>query len=187
MNVAYVALVGFPVFGRVFNGMSFSSNRFAFSWGLFLALAAALLLSEDRPLERRELAAMGVFLVGYSALFLMTPAPLAVDILVPTLAGAVTLAIFALERARNRAIPWEQRARGPRIMPERWRAPWTRWVLLLVLMLNVIANGTFVFDARYQNRLSEHVKWGEYRRVRAKHREARREPPERPLLPNRQR
>jgi len=161
MNVAYVALVGFPVFGRVFNGMSFSSNRFAFSWGLFLALAAALLLSEDRPLSRRELAAMGVFLGGYSALLLMTPTPFAVDILVPTLAGVATLAILVLERVRDPAIPWERRARGPRIMPLRWRAPWTRWALVLVLMLNVIANGTFVFDARYQNRLSKHVKWGD--------------------------
>ena len=103
MNVAYIALVGFPVFGRVFNGMSFSSNRFAFSWGLFLALAAALLLSEDRPLDRRELAAMGVFLGGYSALLLMTPDPFAVDILVPTLAGAATLRdLRAGARARPR-------------------------------------------------------------------------------------
>ena len=129
------------MFGRIFNGMSFSSNRFAFSWGLFLALAAALLLSEDRPLERRELAAMGLFLGGYSALLLMTPDPFAGDILVPALAGAATLAIFVLERARDSTTPWEQRVRGPRILPKRWRAPWTRWALLVVLLLNVIANG----------------------------------------------
>jgi uncharacterized membrane protein YfhO len=53
-----VASICLPVAGSIFNGLTFPSNRFAFSLGVFVALAAALRLSDKRPFASVEIKAM---------------------------------------------------------------------------------------------------------------------------------
>jgi uncharacterized membrane protein YfhO len=58
MLVLFPVMLTFPFFGKLFNGMSYVGYRFLFMWGLFIAAGLALVLSDDRRLDRRELLVM---------------------------------------------------------------------------------------------------------------------------------
>ena len=113
MVVAFAFFVTLPVFGSIFNGFTFPYNRFSFAWGLFIAAIAALLLSEDRPFTRKEIAAMSWGYVGYVTFVLFFCQPLSSAVFAPMAFGALTIGAFALEGRDDGAGPWEQRRRGP--------------------------------------------------------------------------
>jgi len=136
MVAAFAVFAALPVFGSIFNGFSYPSDRFAFSWAIFIAAAAALMLSEERAFDRRELRAMWIGFGAYVALVVVFCQPMTAQVLFPMAFGAATIAVFAWEargEGASASAPggphaWEARARGPRFMPERWREPATRWL-----------------------------------------------------------
>ncbi len=163
MVVACAFFVALPVFGSIFNGFNYPSNRWSFAWGIFVAALAALLLSEDRPFTRKEILAMCAGYGGYVALVLVMSPPLIATVVAPMVFGALTIAVFAIESLHDGASAWGQRSRGPRWLPERWRAPATRWVIIGLLVGNVVMNAMFMLDIRYTTALHEYVDAGEVR------------------------
>ena len=95
MIVAFAVMIALPWFGSAFNGFTFPGNRFSFAWGLFLALGAALLLSEDRPLARRDILAACAVFVLYVVPIWVLGRPLPPLIAAPMAVGAATLVALA--------------------------------------------------------------------------------------------
>jgi len=155
--------VSLPVFGSILNGFTFPSNRWAFAWGIFLALTAALVLSDGRPFTRRELLAMCAGFAGYVALVLLVSRPLFASVWPSMALGALTIAAFAYEGFRANV----RRAWGgltaPSWVPDEWRSSAVQWVVFGVLVVNVLVNATAIQDVRYQDTLSEHVRQGSVR------------------------
>ncbi len=163
MVVAFAFFVTLPVFGSIFNGFTFPYNRFSFAWGLFIAAIAALLLTQDRPFSRKEIAAMSWGYVVYVTFVLFFCQPLSQAVLAPMAFGALTIAVFALEGRDEGAGSWEQRRRGPGWLPARWQTTASRWAVIGLLVANVIVNGVFMLDIRYNDTLTEYVDAGEVR------------------------
>ena len=149
MIVAFGVFVAVPWFGSMFNGFTYPSNRFAFAWGLFLALSAALVLSEDEPLSRRDvLVAIGFFAL-YVVPMWITVRPVPLVVAAPMVVGAVTCCVLAGEAyLAQRA----SRAGAGSSSPPR-RLPLVLWTLLGLVVVNVVLNATFVHDRRFGNRL----------------------------------
>jgi uncharacterized membrane protein YfhO len=149
--------IAVPFFGSVLNGFTFPDNRFAFMWGLFLGLNAALLLSDDRPFSRREIWAMLLGAVGYALLLFVVRHPMQLRVLVPIVLGAVTWLLFALE-SRAGANRWEW---GPRHgLGGEWRVSAWRWGVLAVLVLNIAGSAAFIYDVRGSDFLSQFLRSG---------------------------
>ncbi len=101
MFVAFAVFIAFPFFGRLFNGFAFPSYRFTFTLGLFFATAVAIVLSDARPLSRRELTITGAGLLVYGAVSVWACGRLGYPLLliaVPLGLGAGTWALLAGER-----------------------------------------------------------------------------------------
>jgi uncharacterized membrane protein YfhO len=165
MVVAFAFFVTLPVFGSLFNGFKFPQNRYAFAWGIFIAALAALLLSEDRPFSRNEILAMCGGFLGYAALVVIFSETLSATVVTPMVFGALTIALFAVEGLSGAASEWEQRRRSPSWLPQRWRAPATRWAVLALLVGNVLFNATFILDIRYSGFLRDLVDAGKVRSI----------------------
>jgi len=156
--IAYCAFVTFPVFGSLFNGMTFPLDRFAFSWGLFLALGAGMLLSDDRPFNRRDILAMAAGYSVFVTLVLVFAFPVGPSLIVPLMFGALTIAVCAMEA--NGQIADSTRAAASSAFAETWRTRPTRWVLLALVVLNIAANSATLSDASYLAWPSEFVDRG---------------------------
>lgn len=164
MVVAFGLFAALPVFGWMFNGFSYPSDRFAFSWGVFIGAGVALLLSEQRAFDRREISAMWIGFAIYAALIAAFGRPITPTVSFPMVVGLLTLLVFTWEsRAYARsaapgALPgWTVEHRVPRFLPERWRSPATRWVVLGLLLANIVVNGTTMFDFRYSDVLEPYT------------------------------
>jgi len=164
MVVAFAFFVTLPIFGSLFNGLTFPYNRFSFAWGIFIAAIAALLLSEDRPFTRREVRAMVLGYVAYVALVLVFAQPWEPAAIGPMAFGALTIAAFAFESMGDGAVAWSQHRRHPQWLPGRWRAPATRWAIIALLLGNVIVNGMYMLDIRYNETLRSYIDAGEVRK-----------------------
>jgi len=165
MIIAFALFVALPVFGSIFNGFTFPQNRYAFAWGIFIAALAALLLSEDRPFSRKEILAMCGGFLGYAALVVIFSESLSVTVMTPMVFGALTIALFAVEGLSGAASEWGQRRRSPSWLPQRWRAPATRWAILALLVGNVLFNAMFILDIRYSGFLRDLVDAGKVRSI----------------------
>ena len=155
--------VSLPIFGSMLNGFTFPSNRWAFAWGIFLALTAALVLSDDRPFTRRELLAMCAGFAGYVALVLLVSRPLFASVWLSMALGALTIVAFTYERLRADAQQAQGGLMAPSWVADEWRSSAVQWVVVGVLVINVLANATAIQDVRYQDTLSEHVRQGSVR------------------------
>ncbi|NTU71404.1 MAG: YfhO family protein [Coriobacteriia bacterium] len=141
--VALAAFIVLPIFGYLFNGFTFPNFRYSFALGLFLALATALVLSEDKPLGRNDLLAMAGGYLGYAALLLLIAQPLGRAVLAPLIIGAGFLALFAF------GVLWPHRTRALQV------------AVLLLLVTNVAVNSALLFNPRYTNTLTTYVEAGE--------------------------
>ena len=162
MVVVFAFFVSLPVFGSIFNGLTFPSSRFAFAWGIFIAALAALLLSEDRPFTPKELFAMCGGFVAYVGLVSIASESLSATVLAPMVFGALTIAVFAIEALNSGAGKWGQTLQ-PGWLPVRWRAPLTRWTVLALLVGNVLVNSMFILDIRYSGIMRTFVDAGQVR------------------------
>lgn len=160
MVVAYGFFVSLPLFGSLFNGMTFPSNRFAFSWGIFLALAMALVLSDDCHFTRREILAMCAGFGAYVATVLIVLQPVGVMVLVPMAFGVLTISAFAFEWWRERRRPPRNQDVNVGRVPPEWRNSAVRWVVVALLAVNVVTNATAFTDVRFGDTLSAHVDKG---------------------------
>ena len=159
---AFAVFVFIPVFGSLFNGLTFPSNRFAFIWGIFLALSAALVLSDDQRFTRREILAMAGTMLAYVALMLFFGPPLGFGTTVPMAIGVLTIAALAFE-VRSGDAGTTAPAR-PTVFPAEWRTSAARWAVLGLLVANVLANQTMIQDVRAQGTLAAHVDRGQVRK-----------------------
>ena len=144
---AYAVFIALPVFGSIFNGFTFPLGRFAFSLGLFLGLATALVLSEDRPFSRREVLGIAAGYAVYVALLLVLDVPRDLAIAVPVVVGALVVVIAAFDAHHVRTPP---RAADSDALADRWRAPLVQWALLGLVVLTVAANAAVLYDPRLQ-------------------------------------
>ena len=158
MLLVFPVLLLFPVLGSALNALAFPSYRYLFAWGLFLALAIALVLTDSRALTRRELAvSLGLLGVYAAAMAVIATAgrryavaagqqgrmPDLFEIGVPLVLGLAMWATLALEsrRAGRReaapAIPGHSTG-GTRVSIH-------RWVVLGLVVLNIalLAAGRF--------------------------------------------
>ena len=158
MVAAFAVFVSLPVFGSLFNGLTFPSNRFAFSGGIFLALGAALVLSDGRSFSRREILAMAAVVTGCGTLGMFVyPQPNAMTVL-PMALGALTVMVLAYgSRAAGKA---SAGANEPSAAPRKRRFSASQVAVVGLLILNVLVNATAIQDVRYQDTLSEHVDEG---------------------------
>ena len=160
MLVAFVAFVVFPVFGRLFNGFAFPSYRFFFMFGLFLALCVAKLLSDDRPLSRRELIVTGVGLAAFAAFDAYACRQLGFPLLmvaVPLGLGALAWAVFAVQHfVLERTTPPH---RGAAALLARHR-----WVfgasILAIVFAGIAAAGVATYSERYNPMLKQYLPSG---------------------------
>jgi len=151
--IACAFFVVLPVFGSLFNGFTFPSNRWSFTWGIFIAALAVLMLSEDRPFSRKEILAMSAGYGVYTGLVFLVAQPLKPAVLGPMMFGALTIAVFAFERLDERVGAWDERRRVPAWMPGRWRTTFSRWAIIALLIGNVVVNAMFMLDIRYSESL----------------------------------
>ncbi len=156
MIAAYFIFLAFPFFGSLFNGVSFLSYRFIFTWGIFLAAGAAVLLSDPKPFSRRELIAMLTSLLVYGALVLAFGTRHQALAASPALAiGLLTWATLAFESwAKQRA---DRSAKSHEDGPDkrlRGRAMgWFRYGVVALLVLNIAANGAVLYSRHGANYL----------------------------------
>ena len=155
--VAYCAFIALPVFGSLFNGLTFPLSRFAFSWGIFLALAVGLLLSDERSFGRRDVFAMAAGYSVYVVLVLVFCFPVSPALIVPSVFGGLTIAVCAFESGQRRAT---RTPVGASAFVETWRSHPTRWALLALVVLNIVANSAILNDASYLSWPSEFVDRG---------------------------
>ena len=154
--------VSLPFFGSLFNGLMFPSNRWAFALGIFIALSAASVLSDDVLFTRREVLAMCGGFVGYVILVVLVGQPLSAPTLVPMLLGALTILVLAYDRIPADDLVGHSAKLSARI-PERWRSSAARWAILCLLVVNVIVTSTAIQDVRYGDTLSAHLDRGKVR------------------------
>ena len=155
--VAFAVFVTLPWFGSLFNGFTFPSNRFAFAWGLFLALGAALVLSEDEPLTRRDVLVACAAYAVYVLPVLILAHPVPTQVAAPMVLGAATLCVFAVETylAERTAQRSETSADAAR------RKPWVLWAILGLVVANVVLNGSLLYDKRGADMLFDFEKLGQ--------------------------
>jgi uncharacterized membrane protein YfhO len=157
MIAAFAVFVAVPWFGSMFNGFTFPSNRFAFAWGLFLALGVALVLSEEKPLSRRDVIAATAVFAAYAIPIWALVRPVPVLVSAPMGAGLLTLCALAIEPlAAARATKSSPTA----ATTERQRRPLTLWVLLGLVVANVVLNGTLLHDKRFEDMLHDFERLG---------------------------
>jgi uncharacterized membrane protein YfhO len=156
MFVTFAVFLVFPFFGKLFNGMTFPSYRFFFTAGMFLAAGLALVLSDSRPLSRRELTVTGVGFLAVSVLGMGTTVliryPLLLDA-VPLGIGALTWVCFAAER-------WFYERRGDG--PERRLslATMCRAGVVLLLVAGIAAAGVGDYSKQYNTKLVHYLPLG---------------------------
>ena len=147
MLAAFPVFVLVPLIGSVFNGFTFPNNRFVFAWGIFLGLATALVLSDPKPLRRREVGAMGavylVLLAPVAGLAVVAGWPPKGALVVPIVVGALTWGLFALESGILRP-PTRLQLGGPESDRE-LRAPRLRWAVVALLVVNIAGNAAHVY------------------------------------------
>ena len=157
MTGLLAAFIAIPFFGSLFNGFDFPSNRFAFALGLFLACAVVLILSDERPLSRRELLAgagvCGAFAVVFVLSRVVGHAGHTVRQLVPIAIALLGLAVLSYEAWRRaHARPKRNPTASVTLMRD-WAGPLTRWTLLTLVVFGIAANATFSYDRRFSNLL----------------------------------
>jgi uncharacterized membrane protein YfhO len=157
MTLAFVVFLVFPFFGSLFNGMSFPSYRITFAWGLFLGAAAALILSDSKPLSRNELIATLAALLLYNAHVVGLGDLVQKQSAAPALiVGYVTWALFAIESwLAARANPRREdtadaAARGRSI------GVWLRYGIIALVVLNIAANADAQFGRKGANMLVDY-------------------------------
>ncbi|MBN2847043.1 MAG: YfhO family protein [Coriobacteriia bacterium] len=156
MLALFPVFVVLPFFGSLFNGMSDPTGRFTFAWGLFIALGAALVLSDDTPLTRREILTSAGFLGVYLAVLFATGSKLTEAVLFPFVVGAIGLGVLVYERGFQAGgdSPGGAPRRIGRYLGEDWESPWTRWVLAALVIAGIGGNAMYLYDLRYQNTLT---------------------------------
>jgi len=158
MLVAFPVALSSPILSAAFNGFTFPSGRYGFQWALFVGLAVALMLSDDRPFSGREIVGM---LAGYLVLWALVfslALKVAVPLTTPFVIGLLTWAVFAFEWARARHSEPDSRDADADQPARDWSVPATRWVVLLVLIAGVFAASGFTHARRYGDSL--HVNLG---------------------------
>jgi uncharacterized membrane protein YfhO len=158
MLLLFAVFLVFPIFGSMMNGFAFPSYRFLFMGGLFLALGAALLLSERKAFTGREVVAMLVGLGFYTVAGLAAAGGLDPANLAPLGVGALIWGCFAAEWAIVR-----RRALSP-APQDRPRAPWSpvaRAAVCALVVLGIALNAAASFDTDYNPRLKGYVPLGQ--------------------------
>lgn len=155
-----------PLFGRFFNGFEFPSYRFLFMWGMFLGLAAAILLSSSRPFSRKELTVMGTVVALYAVI-----APLAaksiglgfVQVLLIACLGAAMWTVFAVHAAvvarHDRSHP-----DAPDSAPSLAGVPWltlTRALVLFLVVAGIATAGVELYSKRFSSVVDTYIARGQ--------------------------
>ena len=159
MLVALPLSLATPWLSAAYNGFTFPSGRFGFQWGLFIALAFALQLSEEEPFTRSQLAGMGLGFAGLCALLIWLNGTISVVVLISIGLGAVALAIFALERFSKRASSRDL-PRPPGIWSD-WSVTPTRWAVFALVVIGIVSSGIFLNDVRFGNSLRQNIGIGQ--------------------------
>jgi uncharacterized membrane protein YfhO len=150
----------FPVFGRMLNGFSFPSYRGLFMAGLFLGTAVALVLSDRRPLSRRELAWTGGGLAIFSVLEVLACRFLGsrlLLVLAPLGVGALAWAAFATEWWLSQSAAKRGEANAPHTLKT---ASVLRASVIVLIVVGITAAGVGSFDRRYNPALNDYWKLG---------------------------
>lgn len=158
-----------PVLSSAYNAFTFPTGRFGFHWLLFLALATALLLSDDRPLRGVEVAVTGVIYALVWALVFISDVPINAILIMPCILGALTWLVFFIEwwlartqgrhGRRNRLEAADPTATAPDRRTE-WAMPVTRWALLALVIVGIGAFATLAHGEQYRNYLKDDIDAG---------------------------
>ncbi len=159
MLIAFPVIMASPVLSAAYNGFTFPIGRFGYQWLLFVALAASLLLADEEPFTGRELIAM---LAGYLALWVAVfashvPANARLMTLTPFVVGILVWIVFGVEwwiARRSRPADVRSETRSD------WRAPASRWIILVLLAAGIAASSTLAYDRDFGNGLADNVKAG---------------------------
>ena len=160
MVAVFPLLIGIPALATAYNGFTFPVGRFGFEWGLFIALAVGLMLSDGAPFTRRELLGMGL---GYAALMGLTLAahPVTDSLLAATALGVATWCAFAWERVRADRRLARMTSRPEAREPAHAGVTATRAVVLVLFVAGVGLNAMFLSDVRYGKSLNPNLPAGQ--------------------------
>jgi uncharacterized membrane protein YfhO len=160
MLSAFGVFLVFPVFGTLFNGLSFPSYRFYFMGGLFLAAAVAALLSDKAPLTGRETLVSGGALAAFAAweiyatMVLRDPLPVT---LIPLALGGLAWALLAAQGALARRRMSASAEAGGRSDP---MGPVTRAGIVALIIAGIAAAGVMSYDSHYSITLKSYMRLG---------------------------
>lgn len=148
MVALYPVLLLTPWFGYAFNGFLFPSYRFLFSWGLFIGTAAALVLSDDAPLSRRQLGWMAASLAVYSAVLLQAGRYASTLVKAQLAVGAAALGVLTVEHLVARRTGSRRSSAG--------HPTWALSILFALVLLTVGINAFARYSPRYADELSQY-------------------------------
>ena len=153
MLAAFVVFAAAPVFADLLNAGSSASYRFYFMAGLFLAAAVASVLSDPKPLSRRELTSLAIGLFAFSAVYLYAarhaPYPLWL-VSAPVVIGVLSLGLlFAEQRLCSGA--------GAQHGERSWWNPWLRVGIVVLIAVGIAAGAEVSYSKRYDPILSTYV------------------------------
>jgi len=172
MLVVFPVLLLFPFLGSALNAFAFPSYRYLFAWGLFIALAIALVLSDPRALTRRELAISLGFLGAYSLAIVVVAtlgrqyavaagqegrAPGMVQLGTPLVVGIAMWVTLALESRRAARGDTVSAVNAPHDAAAEPRVSAHRWVLLGLVVLNIALVAAGRFHPALSDVLEEYV------------------------------
>ena len=153
MVAVYPLMLVTPWVGYVFNGLMFASYRFLFAWGIFVGAAAAVVLSSEDGLSRRQFLWMAGSLAVYAAALGLVDPKVSNLARAQLLVGAGALVALAL---KHRPAVSERRAGAQGF------SAWVLAVLLGLVLVGIGLNAIARYSPRFSDDLREYSRPGPF-------------------------